>query len=192
MNVTDEDLEAALEVALTTKVDLILVASPGYVGADLAFVRALHEAGPQTPILMLLSHYTMPTLANLTKINVQGVLTTQAKPEELEKAIEEVSKQQPGILKQQYTRAVRFLAHQPEQDNLTAHERELINLVAADLTDQEIADRLGVNVRTVNNQLHDVYSKLGVKGRAGAVGHALIKGIITPHSVLSAITFAIE
>ena len=100
MNVTDEDLEAALEVALTTKVDLILVASPGYVGADLAFVRALREAGPQTPILMLLSHYTMPTLANLTKINVQGVLTTQAKPEELEKAIEEVSKQQPGILKQ--------------------------------------------------------------------------------------------
>ena len=183
---TNEDLESALNVALTTNSDLILVASPGYVGAELSFVQALHKAGCHTPILMLISHYIMPTLESLMKVNIQGIITTQAKPGELEKSIHEILKHQPGSLKQQYIRAARFLTHQPEQDNLTIHERKLINLVAADLTDQDIAECLGINLRTVNNQLHLIYGKLGVKGRAGAVSYCFVRGIITPYSVLSA------
>ena len=50
--------------------------------------------------------------------------------------------------------------------------------MASDLTDQEIATNLRVSPRTVSNQLHNIYAKLGVKGRAGAVIAALMKGLI--------------
>ncbi|MBF6614689.1 MAG: helix-turn-helix transcriptional regulator [Chloroflexi bacterium] len=51
--------------------------------------------------------------------------------------------------------------------------RAILQLVADDLTDQEIADHLHLSTRTVSNQLHHIYPKLGVKGRAGAVIVAL-------------------
>ena len=61
---------------------------------------------------------------------------------------------------------------------LNQQERETLHLVANDLTDHEIAESLGLSVRTVNNRLSQIYLKLGVKGRAGAVVMALVRGII--------------
>ena len=54
-------------------------------------------------------------------------------------------------------------ADQPE--DLTAHEREIADLARADLTSREIAERLGITTRTVDNLLGRVYLKLGVSGR---------------------------
>ena len=48
---------------------------------------------------------------------------------------------------------------------LTAREREIANLAAAGLSSKEIASRLVVSARTVDNHLQRVYSKLGITGR---------------------------
>jgi DNA-binding CsgD family transcriptional regulator len=48
---------------------------------------------------------------------------------------------------------------------LTAREREVAALAAHGLTSREIADRLVVSVRTVDNHLQRVYRKLGVSRR---------------------------
>jgi DNA-binding CsgD family transcriptional regulator len=50
---------------------------------------------------------------------------------------------------------------------LTRREREVASLAASGLSSREIADRLYVSVRTVDNQLQRVYNKLGVSGRDG-------------------------
>jgi DNA-binding NarL/FixJ family response regulator len=47
----------------------------------------------------------------------------------------------------------------------TRREREVVTLAAGGLSNREIADRLVVSVRTVDNHLHSAYSKLGVAGR---------------------------
>ncbi|MFH9333473.1 LuxR C-terminal-related transcriptional regulator [Streptomyces althioticus] len=49
---------------------------------------------------------------------------------------------------------------------LTTREREVAALAAGGLSNREIADRLVVSVRTVENHLHRVYHKLGVVQRA--------------------------
>jgi DNA-binding CsgD family transcriptional regulator len=49
---------------------------------------------------------------------------------------------------------------------LTAREREIALLAADGLASKAIADRLFVSVRTVDNHLHRVYDKLGVRNRA--------------------------
>jgi DNA-binding CsgD family transcriptional regulator len=50
-------------------------------------------------------------------------------------------------------------------DPLTARERDIALLAASGLTSREIAERLNVSKRTVDNHLQRVYTKLGVAGR---------------------------
>jgi DNA-binding CsgD family transcriptional regulator len=48
---------------------------------------------------------------------------------------------------------------------LTPRERDIATLAASGESSKDIADRLFLSVRTVNNHLQNVYSKLGVSGR---------------------------
>lgn len=48
---------------------------------------------------------------------------------------------------------------------VTAREREVALLAARGLTNREIADRLVISLRTVDNHLHHAYTKLGIDGR---------------------------
>jgi DNA-binding CsgD family transcriptional regulator len=51
-------------------------------------------------------------------------------------------------------------------DPLTRREREIAVLAADGRTCREIADRLALSARTVENHLARVYTKLGIPGRA--------------------------
>jgi DNA-binding CsgD family transcriptional regulator len=52
-----------------------------------------------------------------------------------------------------------------EPEELTAREREVADLARVSLASREIAARLGITTRTVDNLLGRVYTKLGVSGR---------------------------
>ena len=53
----------------------------------------------------------------------------------------------------------------PDAVDLTPREREIALLAAAGSSSREIADRLVVSVRTVDNHLQNAYRKLGVTRR---------------------------
>jgi DNA-binding NarL/FixJ family response regulator len=57
------------------------------------------------------------------------------------------------------------LGDEPAVDELTVREREVAMLAAAGLTSRQIADRLVVSIRTVENHLHRAYRKLGISRR---------------------------
>lgn len=192
MDVEEDNLQAALNAALKTRYDLILVASPSFGGGDLFFVRALRNAGCHTPTLILSSFYAVPHLQDLRKAEVQGIISTKAKTIELKEAILEIINGQHDTLKQQYTRAVRNLIHQPKQHNLTAHELEIINLLAVGLSDKEIGELLSITEKTVSNQMRTICSKMGINRRSGVIGAAFRQGFITPYSVQTAQKFSEE
>ena len=52
--------------------------------------------------------------------------------------------------------------------DLSARELEVLELVAAGLTNEAIAERLYLSVRTVERHLSNIYAKLGVSGQGGA------------------------
>ena len=58
-----------------------------------------------------------------------------------------------------------------DDDELTAREREIGQLVAAGLTNKEVAARLFVSVRTVEATLSRLYAKLGVRSRTQLAAH---------------------
>jgi DNA-binding NarL/FixJ family response regulator len=55
---------------------------------------------------------------------------------------------------------------------LSARELEVLELVAAGLTNEAIAERLTLSVRTVERHLTNMYVKLGVSGKAGRAAAA--------------------
>ena len=57
-------------------------------------------------------------------------------------------------------------------DSLSRRELEVLELVAAGLTNERIADRLCLSVRTVERHLSNVYAKLGVSGKSGRAAAA--------------------
>lgn len=66
-------------------------------------------------------------------------------------------------------------------DELMASELECLRL--AKLSNEEIAARLHLSVKTVERYLSSVYEKLGAKNRTDAVLIALGKGILKPEDV---------
>ena len=54
-------------------------------------------------------------------------------------------------------------------ESLTAREREILDLIAQGLTNQQIASRLSLTLHTVKNHVHNLLTKLGVSSRAEAV-----------------------
>jgi RNA polymerase sigma factor (sigma-70 family) len=53
----------------------------------------------------------------------------------------------------------------PPAEELTPREREIALLAAAEMSSRQIADRLVVSVRTVDNHLQRAYRKLGITRR---------------------------
>ena len=63
-------------------------------------------------------------------------------------------------------------------DSLTSREIEILNLAAMGLSNKDIAQRLGISLRTVKGYLADLFLKLKVASRTEAVIVGLRKGII--------------
>jgi DNA-binding NarL/FixJ family response regulator len=63
-----------------------------------------------------------------------------------------------------------------ETADLTPREREILELIGQGLTNQEIADRLVIEVGTVKNHVHNILQKLDVSSRQDAAAYlAVIK-----------------
>ena len=60
---------------------------------------------------------------------------------------------------------------------LTLREVEVLRLVAAGLTDAQVAERLVLSVRTVHSHVRSIYRKLGVSSRTAATGYAVRQGL---------------
>ncbi len=62
--------------------------------------------------------------------------------------------------------------------HLTKRELEVLRLVAEGHTDREVAETLIISPRTVNRHLSNIFVKLDVPGRAGAVAYAIRQGLV--------------
>lgn len=95
---------------------------------------------------------------------VRGHLLKTAPAEELVSALEALALTGSGAL-----------PYEGENigDDLSQREREILHLIAAGLTNQEIADKLHVSINTVKTYVRGAYRKIGADRRSQAVGWVL-------------------
>ena len=65
-------------------------------------------------------------------------------------------------------------------DGLTEREREVLTLIAQGLTNQQIAQKLFISIKTVQTHRAHILEKLGLHDRTELVRYAIRKGLIEP------------
>ena len=72
------------------------------------------------------------------------------------------------------------------ESGITPREAELLSLIAAGLSNEEVASRMRVSINSVKGYIRSAYRKIGVERRSQAVLWAVAKGLVAPSHVAPA------
>lgn len=150
--------------------------------------RRLVADGDHMRVLILTTFGLDDYVYEALRAGASGFMLKDAPPEELLAAVEIVARGD-ALIAPAVTRSVieEFMrrspaprADIPELAELTAREREVLDLLARGLSNAEIAGRLVVSEATVKTHVTRVLSKLGLRDRVQAVILAYESGMVTP------------
>ena len=85
----------------------------------------------------------------------------------------------PMVAQKLYRRATRRPLAVTSTEHLTHREMEVLKLVARGMNNRDIANELGVGLRTVKSHLETIFSKMGVNSRTEAVLEAMKHGWVS-------------
>ncbi len=146
--------------------------------------KALKEMGCDCKILALTMLKEDQHIRSMVESGASGYLLKDAGEEELVQAIENVADGKPyfsdeataALLRQFVTKKH---THEPVKGmDLTEREIEVLKLITEEFTNQEIADKLFISVRTVDAHRRNLMEKIGAKNMAGLVRYAIEKGYV--------------
>ena len=154
---------------------------PGMDGAEAT--RRIRAILPNTQVLVLTTYADDQSLFPALQAGARGYLTKDASAEEIEEAIRALAAGQTHLdptIQQRLVAAVLDAKPSPGEtlpDDLTRREAEVLTLIAAGLSNTEIAAALVVSNATVKTHVNHIFSKTGARDRAQAVRYAYEHGI---------------
>ena len=134
-------------------------------------------------ILMLTSFADDDQVISAIKAGALGYILKDSSPQELLQAIRHVHRGESSLGPTVALKLIQEIHHasQTEKPNaresLTQREIEVLEQVAQGLTNQEIADELGISERTVRNHVGHILDKLHLANRTQAALYALREGL---------------
>jgi DNA-binding NarL/FixJ family response regulator len=175
--------EAAIAVATKLQPDVVLMdlKMSGMNGIDAT--RQIVATSPHVGVLVLTMFEDDDWVFAAMKAGARGYLLKGSNQEEIVRAIRAVGNGEaifgPGVARRlmRYFDTPAPLPASPIFPGLTERETEVLALIAQGLTNQQIADRLFVSVKTVRNHVSNVISKLQVADRAQAALRARDAGL---------------
>lgn len=161
---------------LAPDVTLMDLRMPGLDGVGA--IEAIKAQQPAAHILVLTTYDSDAEILRAIEAGATGYLLKDAPREELFRAIRAAAAGAPVLAPSVATRLMmRMVA--PAEDQLSAREIEVLQLVARGSSNKEIGKTLHISTATVKTHLIHIYNKLGVSDRTAAVTTALERGIIT-------------
>jgi DNA-binding NarL/FixJ family response regulator len=150
--------------------------------------RAIKKALPHTEILIFTVHETQELIRDVLSAGARGYLLKADASRQVVSAIEALAEHKPYFTwKVSKTMLDTFLAHsQSSQDNppafnqLTAREREVIQLLAEGRSNKAVSALLGISVKTVETHRAAIMKKLGISSIAELVRYAIRNRVIEP------------
>ncbi len=171
---------AAVE-RLDPDVILMDIAMPGLGGIEAAL--ELHKLGKRAKVLILSQYEDREYVRRLLKAGVSGYVLKKSAGSELANAIRAVHR--GGlVLDPEVARTAMEGAGQASPgaadpyESLTDREKQVLKLVAEGRSNKEVAELLGISVKTAMSHREHVMEKLAVHNRTELVRFALKKGVI--------------
>ena len=182
---TAGDVAQAVRIAKATRPDVVLLDLnlPDGSGVDVA--RALATLDPVPRVLVLSASGERQDVLDALTAGATGYLVKSASSAELIDAVRRVAAGDAvftpglaGLVLGEYRR----LSSSDVDDaspRLTDRETEILRLIAKGLTYPQIAERLVLSVRTVQNHVQNTLTKLQLHNKAQLVRYALERGLHT-------------
>ncbi len=141
-----------------------------------SFVKEIKEKYPELKIIIISTLEDKNTVETLLKQGVDGYLAKSDSSNEIISALKAVSEGKTFIsnnLKKQGTTSLR-----KNTIILTPREKEVLSLILQEKTTKEIADKVCLSEKTVENHRANLFIKFGVKNLAGLVKQAILEGFL--------------
>ncbi len=181
------DGEEAIEKALELKPDIIFmdISMPKLNGIEA--IKVIAKKLSNTKILALTQHEENEYILQILKAGGNGYLLKNSKKEEFIEAIETVIKGNRYLSPKLSERMINNVLEQvssknetkPDEVHLTRREIEIIQKIADDKSNLEIADELHLSVRTVETHRRNLMQKLKVNSVVALLKYATQNNIIT-------------
>jgi two-component system response regulator NreC len=168
-NVRDAIFEVRTASPDLVLMDLVMPGESGLAGVP----KLLHER-PEARVLVLSMHDDPRYVREAFAAGASGYVLKEAADAEVVQAIREVAAGGGARLVAADGEAQR----RAEADPLSDREREVLTLLAHGYTNQEIAQRLFISVRTAETHRAHVMQKLRLGSRAELVSYALTNGLL--------------
>ena len=160
------------------------ISMPGMNG--LAVTEVLRKEAPDMKVLILSVHSNKEYIFRVIQAGAHGYVSKEAPPEELLRAIESVHEGEPhfseDIARAALNEFVNTGGKKEPFAQLTVREREVLVLIAEGQSNKEIADRLGIGVRTIETHRERIMRRLNIHSVAGLTKYAIANGLVSLES----------
>lgn len=180
------DAGAALELARTSRPELVVmdIHLPGGNGIEVS--RQILAEMPEVRIIVLSGEANLSFVKEALRAGVSGYLMKSNAPETLPQAIQAVlegrlflCEETSRVALEDY-KEVLTNAEAACRPALSARELQVLRLIAEGLRTKEIAERLGVGVKTAETYRQRLIQKVGCNGTAELVRYAIREGLLPP------------
>lgn len=171
------DGNEALRLADTLLPDVVLLDLTMPPGNGIETAKRLKELHPAIVVLILTMHEDESLLHEALRVGASGYLIKRAAEAEILQAIHATVRGDIYV----HPAMTRALLHQPVTtehrrfsavDALTPRELDVLRLLARGNTNRQIAELLGLSMRTVENHRANLMGKLGLTSRVELVNYA--------------------
>lgn len=171
--------EDALRLCEEVQPDVVLMdmMMSGMNGAETT--QTLLERYPQVQVLALTSFHDTELVQRAMQAGAIGYLLKGVSMDELAQAIRSAHAGRPTLAPEAVQALIKTTHTAPKLgDDLTEREREVLGLLAAGMSNAEIAEGMVVSVAAVKYHVSSILSKLGAANRTEAVALALQHSLV--------------
>ena len=173
--------QEAVEMALELRPDLILMdmVMPIMNGAEAT--KAIIDQWPEAKIMIVTSFLDDDKVYPALQAGAVSYILKTSKASRIADSIRETMNGTPVLEPEVMTKMMKQMRHERVlHDELTEREMEILLLLAAGFTNQEIADQLFIALKTVKTHVSNILAKLEVHDRTQAVIYAFQHRLISP------------